>query len=129
MNLVVDCFKLVKGSGKSIGIYNLAVNLVRNLVRYKPSEPVDILVIGNPKNREDFNIPGVNFIEITKYDPQNKFHALLWELFLVSSACRKYKIDRILFPRGYCALSHPSYDIVIIHDLIPFFIMKTILEY
>ena len=33
MNIVVDCFKLVKGVGKSVGIYNLALNLVRNLIK------------------------------------------------------------------------------------------------
>lgn len=121
MKIAIDCFKLVKGTGKSIGIYNLSVNLVRNLLRYRPSEPVDIYVFGNPRNRDDFDIPGVNFIEITKINPQNKVHAVLWELFVVSSTCRKYGIDRILFPRGFCALFHPAYDIVIIHDLIPFF--------
>lgn len=33
MRLVIDCFKLVKGAGKSIGIYNLALNLVRDSPR------------------------------------------------------------------------------------------------
>ena len=33
MRLIVDCFKLVKGQGKSIGIYNLTRNLVMNLAR------------------------------------------------------------------------------------------------
>ena len=31
MNLVIDCFKLVKGAGKSIGIYNLAKSIVCHL--------------------------------------------------------------------------------------------------
>ena len=31
MRLVIDCFKLVKGKGKSIGIYNLAQNLAQHL--------------------------------------------------------------------------------------------------
>ena len=31
MRLVIDCFKLVKGKGKSIGIYNLAQSLVQHL--------------------------------------------------------------------------------------------------
>ena len=31
MNLVIDCFKQVKGSGKSIGIYNLARSIVCHL--------------------------------------------------------------------------------------------------
>ena len=121
MNIAIDCFKLVKGAGKSIGIYNLAHNLVRNLARHMPSESVSLFVFGTDQNREDFDIPGVNFVEIEKYDPLNKIHAVLWELFFVSSWCKRYKIDRILFPRGYCALTHPAYDIIIIHDLIPFY--------
>ena len=31
MNLVIDCFKLVKGAGKSIGIYNLAKSIAVHL--------------------------------------------------------------------------------------------------
>lgn len=31
MNLVIDCFKLVKGAGKSIGIYNLAKSVTEHL--------------------------------------------------------------------------------------------------
>ena len=33
MRLVIDCFKLVKGLGKSIGIYNLAKNLTAHLAQ------------------------------------------------------------------------------------------------
>ena len=33
MRLIVDCFKLVKGQGKSIGIYNLTKNLITNLTQ------------------------------------------------------------------------------------------------
>ena len=31
MNLVIDCFKQVKGAGKSIGIYNLAKSITCHL--------------------------------------------------------------------------------------------------
>ena len=58
MILVVDCFKLVRGAGKSIGIYNLALNLVRNLVEEK-AETKDseikqcrIVVLGNAHNEK-----------------------------------------------------------------------------
>ena len=30
--MVIDCFKLVKGAGKSVGIYNVALNITQNLV-------------------------------------------------------------------------------------------------
>ncbi len=124
MRLLIDCFKLVKGQGKSIGIYNLARNLVVNLAKYKLKEhpeDAELLVLGNEYNRPDFDVDGVEFIPVKELDPRNKIHAVLWELFAVSSYCRKYKADRVLFPRGYCALSHPVGDIIIIHDLIPFY--------
>ncbi len=124
MILAIDCFKLVKGFGKSIGIYNLTHNLVANLAKYRletDEKNVDIVIFGNKYNKTDFDIPGVRFIQIEKYDPLNKVHNVIWELFTVSSACKRYKADKILFPRGYCALTHPAYDMIIIHDLIPFY--------
>lgn len=45
MRLVIDCFKLVKGAGKSIGIYNLALNLVRALAAYDDGN--ELVVFGN----------------------------------------------------------------------------------
>ncbi len=41
MRLVIDCFKLVKGAGKSIGIYNLALNLVRDLAAHHQKKYTD----------------------------------------------------------------------------------------
>ena len=124
MRIVIDCFKLVKGAGKSIGIYNVAVSLVQNLVleRKRTSDPriknAKIIVLGNEQNADDFNLDGVEFELITKYNPFNKFHVVMWELMNVSKICRKLKADKVLFPRGYSAITHPIYDIVLIHDTI-----------
>ncbi len=124
MRLVIDCFKLIKGTGKSIGIYNVAMGIVRHLgtmnATTKPGN-TEILILGNKENRKDFEVTGVNFIEITNYDPRNKIQVILWELFYVSKVCKELKADRVFFPRGYTALTHPIYDIVLIHDLIPFY--------
>ena len=127
MKVVIDCFKLVKGAGKSIGIYNVAISLIRNLVIEKNrTEDLqirrsEIVVLGNKCNHEDFDVNGVRFVEVTDYNPLNKLHCVLWELFGVSKVCKKLKADKVLFPRGYCALTHPCEDIVLIHDLIPFY--------
>ena len=127
MKIVIDCFKLIKGAGKSIGIYNLTVSLVRNLVNYQQRteeqgiKNAEIIVVGNQYNRLDFEQPGITFTEVEKYDPRNKLHCILWELFAVSSFCKKLDADRVIFPRGFCALTHPVKDIVIIHDMIPFY--------
>ncbi len=118
MRLVIDCFKLVKGAGKSIGIYNLARNLVRELAA--SSDGNDIIVFGNAYNRKDFDISNVEFIEIDK-NPLNKITCILWELFEVSVRAKKQKADKVLFPRGYASMLHLTRESVIIHDMIPFY--------
>lgn len=127
MRIVIDCFKQIKGVGKSIGIYNVALNLIKNLVKYKDTSEdkrirnAELIVIGNKYNKEDFDIKGVNFVCVINFNPLNKVHCVIWELFAVSSVCKKLRADRVLFPRGYCALTHPVKDTIIIHDLIPFY--------
>lgn len=48
MRLVIDCFKLIKGTGKSIGIYNGAQRIVQLLgnINYK-MEKNEIIKIKN----------------------------------------------------------------------------------
>lgn len=145
MNLVIDCFKLVKGAGKSIGIYNLAKSITGHLgqrLLKQQEEDVrggkvqdSIIVFGNSCNREDFDVPGVTFIEM-KGNPLNKPYCILWELFLVTGYAQRYHADRILFPRGFRPMSSfPGgigiynggkriRDTIIIHDLIPFYYDK-----
>ena len=54
MKLIIDCFKLVKGSGKSIGIYNLAQNLVRELAKNKGDDGNEIVV--GVEDKGEFNL-------------------------------------------------------------------------
>ena len=120
MKLVIDCFKLVKGAGKSIGIYNLAQNLVRELAKENDDSKNEIIVLGNTYNKKDFAIDGISFVEISK-NPLNKLTCIFWELFEVSVLAKKMKADRILFPRGYASMLHLTKEYVIIHDMIPFY--------
>ncbi len=118
MKLVIDCFKLVKGKGKSIGIYNLAYSLVRELSREH-----EITVLGNKLNREDFDIPGVSFVCIDK-NPEDKLTCVIWELYTVTRYVRKLKIDKVFFPRGFTALKIFAGGIKqypFINDMIPFY--------
>ena len=120
MKIVVDCFKLVKGTGKSIGIYNVARSLVQEL-----SKKQKIIVLGTEYNREDFDLPGVTFVCV-KYNPLNKIVCILWELYLVTVSLNRIGADVVLFPRGFsylklfdCFVKAKNY--VIIHDMIPFY--------
>lgn len=119
MRVMIDCFKLVKGSGKSIGIYNVALNLVRNFGGAKDNS-IEYIVLGNQYNRNDFDIDGVDFVEVTG-NPLNKVFCIYWELFAVTRYYKKYNADVILFPRGYTTMLSRMNDIIIVHDLIPFY--------
>lgn len=129
MILIIDCFKLVKGAGKSIGIYNLTLNLVRNLVRIRESSEheeireCNIIVLGNKHNRQDFEIEGVQFQEMP-YNPLDKIFCIYWELFLVKKYYKRFRGDRIIFPRGFAPFSRKLNDIIIVHDMIPFYYHK-----
>lgn len=120
MRLIIDCFKLVKGAGKSIGIYNLAQNLVRELAKENDDSGNEIIVLGNAYNKKDFAIDGISFVEISK-NPLNKLTCIFWELFEVSVLAKKMHADKILFPRGYASILHLTKEYVIIHDMIPFY--------
>lgn len=124
MKLVIDCFKQVKGAGKSIGIYNLARHLVWELARENAAASdegkQEIIVLGNAHNRKDFAVEGVSFIEINK-NPLNKLTCIKWELFDVSVLAKKLGADKVLFPRGYASMLHLTKEYVIIHDMIPFY--------
>lgn len=127
MKLVIDCFKQVKGAGKSIGIYNLARHLVWELARENAAACGDakkeIIVLGNAHNRKDFDVEGITFMEIDK-NPLNKLTCIKWELFDVSVLAKKLGADKVLFPRGYASMLHLTKEYVIIHDMIPFFYHK-----
>lgn len=127
MRIIFDCFKLIKGTGKSIGIYNVALELITQLVsEQKTTSSKDIVnseivVLGNSYNKIDFAMDGVEFHEITKYDPKNKKQCLYWELFYVVKVAKKLRGDRLFFPRGFSALRHSVKDIILVHDCIPFY--------
>lgn len=121
MVLVIDTFKLVKGAGKSIGIYNLTKSLVSYLgaENVRRGMPHKIVVLGNPKNQKDMERDGTEFV-IVPGNPLDRKTYVIWELFRVSKYARRYHADRILFPRGYRPLVYRGKDTIIVHDLIPF---------
>lgn len=114
----IDCYKLQISRGKSIGIYNYARNLVRQLALMK-DRPYEIIVFGNEENRSDMAVEGVTFVEYKA--PDSKVKDVYWELFGVKRSIKKYKIDLMIYPRGFKALGKGYNDMVIIHDLIPFY--------
>lgn len=116
-NIAIDCFKLVKGEGKSIGIYNFTKNFIENLALFKK---YNIYIFGNKFNKNDFDIDGVIFIDIPiKF--RNKFIYIAWELLFINIFIYKYNIKLTVYPRGYIPLFSISKTFNIIHDLIPIY--------
>ena len=76
--IAVDCFKLVKGEGSSIGIYNYTKNLVQYLSQL---DKYKIIIFGNSLNKVDFDIDGVTF-KVIPISIRGKVIYMLWELFL-----------------------------------------------
>ena len=125
MVLVIDTFKLIKGVGKSIGIYNLTKSIVTQLgaENARRGMPEKIVILGNEFNRADMETEGVEFYPVAR-DPKSRVQILLWELFGVRKEAERFHADRILFPRGFRPLIYRGNDTIIIHDLIPFYYDK-----
>ena len=125
MVLVIDTFKLIKGVGKSIGIYNLTKSIVTKLgaENVRRGMPEKIVILGNEFNRSDMDVEGVEFYQVPG-DPKSRVKILLWELFGVRKEAARFQADRILFPRGFRPLVYRGQDTIIIHDLIPFYYDK-----
>lgn len=121
--IVIDCFKQVRGAGKSIGIYNLALNLVRNLAAQKINGTLSeqkIIVLGNEYNKTDFAMDGIEFIQVP-HNPINKLRCIWWELFEVPFWGKRFHADRMVFPRGFGSMLRLCKETIIIHDMIPFY--------
>ena len=122
MRIGFDCAKLVKGTSKSIGIYNITKSVVTRLARQLSREH-ELVVIGNENNREDFDVDGVEFHSV-ELDINSTKAILLWETVRVNSYIKKLKLDEVVFPRGFTSLFCPVKDVIIVHDLIPFYYAK-----
>lgn len=116
----IDCYKLQKSRGKSIGIYNYARILVEHLAGIS-DRGYELLVFGNKDNRVDMEVPGLRFIE---YDtPRHIVKDVYWELYRVKCEAKLHRVDLMIYPRGFIPLSsiREPRSIAVIHDLIPFY--------
>ena len=125
MIIAIDFFKQIKGEGKSIGIYNGTCNIIKGISKeYKKYKNVKIIVFCNSYNVKDIENLNIETVIIDKLNPKNKIHCVLWELFLVNKYIKQYSVDTILFPRGFTSINCPAVDVVLIHDMIPFYYDK-----
>lgn len=118
MKIMIDCYQLIKGNGKSIGIYNYSKNLLDHLIPIISNEH-EIIILTNTKNNDEFTYKNVKNIVIDKL-PTNTLVKVLWELVIVSYYIMKNNAEMYFSPRGFLP-PFPSKCkmITTVHDLIP----------
>lgn len=116
----IDCHKLQRGKGKSIGIYNYAKILIDQLSKVE-GRGYAITVFGNDSNKVDMDVHGVEFIKFDLKNTMSKLRELFWELFYVKRVRRRHQIDLMIYPRGFLPIGDGFGDMVIVHDLIPLY--------
>ena len=123
MKIAIDFFKQIKGSGKSIGIYNVSYNIIKSISKIykKKYSDVEILVFCNEYNIKDLKDFDIDLVKIDKLNPNKKIDCILWELLLVNKYLKKYNIDSVFFPRGYRPLKCKVHNTILVHDMIPFY--------
>jgi N-acetylglucosaminyldiphosphoundecaprenol N-acetyl-beta-D-mannosaminyltransferase len=124
LRVLFDAYELAPGSGKSIGIYNYAKNLLRELVALN-DESVEFIVMCNTACVNDFTYSASN-IKISiigKYEP-GKIARQFWMRCGAAFQVYKHGADIYFSPKGFLPnglklLSPRTKSVVVIHDLIP----------
>lgn len=119
MNILIDCYELIKGHGKSIGIYNYTQSLLEHLIPIL-SKKYKVFIICNENNYEDFQSKEADII-IANNVPYNAGEKIFWEMYLINRYIKKNKIDLYYSPRGFVPIIKKTKMCITMHDLIPFY--------
>lgn len=119
MKILIDCYELMKGYGKSIGIYNYTIGLLSELIPIINREN-EIIIITNSLNNKDFNYENTKSVCIDKV-PYSAKDKVYWELLGVVQFIKKEKADLYYSPRGFLPPIKNCKMITTIHDLIPLY--------
>jgi len=119
-----DAYELSPVFGKSIGIYNYAINLLRALVECS-DKFTTFVVACNSSAVSDFIFASdkVTVVVVGKALP-SKIDRLLWMYGLAAYEVQKHKVNIYLSPKGFLPygvgiFSQDFRRVVVIHDLIP----------
>lgn len=125
MKVFFDAFELIPGSGKSIGIYNYAKNLLTALAQ-RNDEDIDWVIGCNNACASDFDLRHPR-LQLRVYHPgaPGKFDRQLWWRVNAALAVRECGADIYFSPKGFLPyglsiLAKRAKSVVVIHDLIPF---------
>ncbi|WP_120275054.1 glycosyltransferase family 4 protein [Mangrovibacterium diazotrophicum] len=122
MKIFFDFYEIAITKGKSIGIYNYALSVLRNLAL---NDKLKILVACSGENADQISkIERVEVLEVNREYP-NFQKRLLWRSYNAINMATKYECDIYYSPKGFAPgfvrRKRAPYIVLTVHDMIPFY--------
>ena len=122
MKIFFDFYEIAITKGKSIGIYNYALSILRNLALNKD---LNILVACSGENSSLLaRVPQVKVLEIGGNYPNFK-ERLFWRSFGAINQASKHECDIYYSPKGFAPgfirRKRAPHIVLTVHDMIPFY--------
>lgn len=124
MRIFFDFYEIALGKGKSIGIYNYSLSILKTLAIQKDAD-VEIVVACSGENYEEIkDIPNIKLKVVSSEYPNFK-KRLLWRLINAIRAAKKENADIYFSPKGFAPSlfkrKKKPFIVLTVHDMIPFY--------
>ena len=123
MIVLYDLYEISLGKGKSIGIYNYALAVLKTLAIQ--SEDLKIIVICSGCNENAINnIPNIQIIKLRQNFPDFR-QRFIWRYFKAIPLAKRIGADIYYSPKGFSPAifkrKSKPFIVLTIHDMIPFY--------
>jgi glycosyltransferase involved in cell wall biosynthesis len=132
MRVFFDFYEIALGKGKSIGIYNYSMSILKTLAEQNDSD-VEIVVACSGENYKEIdNIPNIKLKVISSEYPNFKIR-LLWRLINAIRTAKKENADIYFSPKGFAPSlfkrKKKPFIVLTVHDMIPFYYLSNYPNY
>jgi glycosyltransferase involved in cell wall biosynthesis len=123
MIVLFDLYEISLGKGKSIGIYNYAMAVLKTLA--KETDKLSIIVVCSGENEKEIkNIPNIQIIKLNQIFP-NFRQRFIWRYLNALRLAKKINADIYYSPKGFAPSifkrKRKPFIVLTIHDMIPFY--------
>jgi glycosyltransferase involved in cell wall biosynthesis len=132
MKIFFDFYEIALGKGKSIGIYNYSLSVLKTLA-IQNNRNVEIVVACSGANFDEIQkIPNIKIKVVSAVYPNFK-KRLLWRLINAIQAAKKEKADIYFSPKGFSPSlfkrKKKPFIVLTVHDMIPFYYLHNYPNY
>lgn len=124
MKVFFDFYEIALGKGKSIGIYNYALAVLRTLAEKNKSDLEIVVACSGENYNEIRGIPNIKLKIISPTYPNFK-QRLLWRLTNAIRLAKKEGVDIYYSPKGFAPglfkRNKKPFIVLTVHDMIPFY--------